>query len=623
MSPASTRPPHHGLTPRTPVGRYEHREPRNDSRELRDEPPGVIGDHHFEETYGESTSDYDNGATVLYELLESSNWEKARSRCRSHPEEVRTWIVRKDRSLQVRWKLLPLHAAIIFQSPNFMVSALLEKYPAAASRKDDQGMLPLHLAFRHKQEDEDLLELLLVQYSKAVMVKDRRERVPLEHGRDSKFSAKLMRLYADATVAGSRTMSGLGNTSKLEHSPTTTRTTVGSSLQLNSLQLNSLHEHQIARVEAEHEGKIAILKADLKADNEGKLALLKAEFEDELQRLKDAHDGRMLKLVEENRKAIDEGRSEAFNERQRLNEQHKEEMNELRDLLTSQVRKDRMMRDALENEVSGLHSDLNETRQDAEYEQSKFNRMKAHVTDIHQLLSTLCEDHVLLQDMVQHQQEEIDSAKATRQELLNTLMENENNDGDNCQMRTAKMTEITSKLQDKVERTLERSDEWSDNPSPSKEGPSRIERERGEEGDGDDDISIFSAEKTQDPSGRDGPYRMEEARDITRSEAYHVEEVREVIGTEPFPVVEGRELSREEEYLVEQQVRDMEAYKLEQSREVALEPAYHVEEGIEITSEGITEDVYTPTTPPKDDHKGYEGRILADDISAITDNSEF
>ena len=153
---------------------------------------------------GEHVCDYDTSATVLYELLESSSWERARARCRSHPEETRTWIVRKDKSLAVRWKLLPLHAAIIFQSPNYLVSAILEQYPAATHRKDDQDMLPLHLAFRHKHEDEDLLEILLVKFPKAVLLKDRRERVPLEHAREAKFSAKLMRLYADSVTAASR-----------------------------------------------------------------------------------------------------------------------------------------------------------------------------------------------------------------------------------------------------------------------------------------------------------------------------------------------------------------------------------------------------------------------------------
>ena len=205
---------------------------------------------------GETVCDYDTNATVLYELLESSTWERARARCKSHPEDVRTWIIRKDKSLSVRWKLLPLHAAIIFQSPNFLVSALLDQYPAAVSKKDDQGMLPLHLAFRHKQEDEDLLELLLVKFPKAVMIKDRRDRVPLEHGRESKFSAKVMRLYADAVTAASRQSKGNG----IPATPSTMQTSL-SAVAAERAALLKEHRNEIAALNTKQEAQLRKVKS--------------------------------------------------------------------------------------------------------------------------------------------------------------------------------------------------------------------------------------------------------------------------------------------------------------------------------------------------------------------------
>ena len=45
-----------------------------------------------------------------------------------------------------------------------------------------------------------MLESLLKEFPKAVLLKDKRDRVPLEHGRDLKFSSKMMRIYAEAYV---------------------------------------------------------------------------------------------------------------------------------------------------------------------------------------------------------------------------------------------------------------------------------------------------------------------------------------------------------------------------------------------------------------------------------------
>ena len=239
----------------------------------------------------ELVCDYDSSATVLYELLESSKWDEARRRCQSHPLETRTWIVRRDKSHKVRWKLLPLHAAIIFQSPNAVVSALLERYPHAASCPDDQGMLPLHLAFRHKQDDEDLLELLLVQYPKAVLLKDKRQRVPLEHGRESKFSAKLVWLYADATVIGT----GANNNSNKDEDQGTARTSLNTSLRADiEKELRREHEKELRQMRQEYETKIQTLEEK----NAYETQHIKVVVDDERQTLVERHADELCGIVD-------------------------------------------------------------------------------------------------------------------------------------------------------------------------------------------------------------------------------------------------------------------------------------------------------------------------------------
>jgi predicted nucleic acid-binding Zn-ribbon protein len=92
--------------------------------------------------------------------------------------EARTWVFRKKFDGKLRWRLLPVHAAIIFKAPEHVIEALLGAYPRGAECKDDRGMLPLHLAFRNGSS-EDIVDLLLVAYPQFIDVKDRKGRIPL------------------------------------------------------------------------------------------------------------------------------------------------------------------------------------------------------------------------------------------------------------------------------------------------------------------------------------------------------------------------------------------------------------------------------------------------------------
>lgn len=93
--------------------------------------------------------------------------------------QAATWISRKEENGRLRWRHLPLHAAVIFQAPKSLIYDLLQSYPPAAQSKDDQGMLPLHLAMRNQAAD-DIIDDLLHSYPHAIHVKDRKGRCPIE-----------------------------------------------------------------------------------------------------------------------------------------------------------------------------------------------------------------------------------------------------------------------------------------------------------------------------------------------------------------------------------------------------------------------------------------------------------
>ncbi|KAL3940702.1 MAG: hypothetical protein SGBAC_004798 [Bacillariaceae sp.] len=159
--------------------------------------------HGFQSKHHEPTRDYDLNVTQLYELLESSQWEAAMNRCVTFPEEVRTWIVRKDLNGKLRWRVLPLHSSIIFKAPKATIQHILSMHILAASKQDDQGMLPLHLAFRHKL-DEDVLQQLLEAFPNGMNQKDRRGRIPIDHANEVSFSGRFVQLYALAASSQDR-----------------------------------------------------------------------------------------------------------------------------------------------------------------------------------------------------------------------------------------------------------------------------------------------------------------------------------------------------------------------------------------------------------------------------------
>jgi hypothetical protein len=146
--------------------------------------------------------DYDQNPTVLYQAIEAKQWDYAVSLITNkinnvddddnydndnddndndEEEPSATWVVRKEVNGKLRWRLLPLHAAVIFGSPLKLVELLLLDYPHAAQCKDDRGMLPLHLAFRN-EACWDIIEELLTVYPLAVFMTDRKGRTPLKCG---------------------------------------------------------------------------------------------------------------------------------------------------------------------------------------------------------------------------------------------------------------------------------------------------------------------------------------------------------------------------------------------------------------------------------------------------------
>jgi len=311
--------------------------------------------------------DYDRSVTQLYEMLESSQWENASARCYSHPEEVRTWVVRRDATGNTRWKLLPLHAAVIFEAPLSLVEDLLRHHPVAAAKRDDQGILPLHLAFRHKSE-EAVIEKLLHQYPGGVMIKDHRERFPLDHGKEMVFSAKLMGVYAETFT------------------------------------------------KCQPAGKEA-------ATNESEIT---TTYENRMNALKDAYEARIDSIEKDHEQTIATLTIKAEQDLKNDRENNNQEVVELRSLLAKEKVAGQKIPE-LESELRGLSSSLGDATSELVKLRKVVQEQKDQKGTLVDEMRQLLKDQNFVNDRCNKQQEQLDQGQKLREQLLRTLLQK--NDG--------------------------------------------------------------------------------------------------------------------------------------------------------------------------------------------------
>lgn len=123
--------------------------------------------------------DYDRNPTQLFMLIQHKEWDGVKHQAHVF-DEAKTWIVRRSSNIGlVKWRLLPLHFAILEDCPTDVIQALLEAYAQAAEFQDDHGMLPIHLAIR-KHRDAESMNALLVANPKCLDVKNYDGKTPFE-----------------------------------------------------------------------------------------------------------------------------------------------------------------------------------------------------------------------------------------------------------------------------------------------------------------------------------------------------------------------------------------------------------------------------------------------------------
>jgi hypothetical protein len=142
--------------------------------------------------------DFERNPTGLYIAVHTKNWALALDRAGSYPREAGIWVLRLEDTKSsndvdmsspraktippsgqrvVRWRMLPLHAAILFGAPVPVIKAIIKANPNACGSPDDQGMTPLHLAFR-AGSSEEVAVTLLEACPEAIEMVDYKGRLP-------------------------------------------------------------------------------------------------------------------------------------------------------------------------------------------------------------------------------------------------------------------------------------------------------------------------------------------------------------------------------------------------------------------------------------------------------------
>mmetsp|Transcript_5016 Transcript_5016/g.11589 ORF Transcript_5016/g.11589 Transcript_5016/m.11589 type:complete len:830 (-) Transcript_5016:219-2708(-) len=125
--------------------------------------------------------DYDaDGPTELYLAVEREEWDRVELYCATRRDEASTWVRRHDGgSNRLLFRLLPLHAASVFDAPPSTISALVSAHARAAACRDESGRLPVHLAVRNGA-DPAVVAALLEAHPKGALMRDREGRTPVD-----------------------------------------------------------------------------------------------------------------------------------------------------------------------------------------------------------------------------------------------------------------------------------------------------------------------------------------------------------------------------------------------------------------------------------------------------------
>ena len=227
--------------------------------------------------------DYDTNPTDLFQALEAREFDYAfemyEQTNQAFTKDCKTWVIAKgvQKGSALRFRALPLHAAIVFDAPDELIIKILRAYPKATRGRDVKGRLPIHLAFEHQTSDQ-VIALIIDAFPKGFFAKDKKEMTPLDHVNGNTTRSYMARYIPQILAA------------KMEEER-----------EKWNIEANMLLEHQKATLQNDEEFMAEVIthvQEEVEAHNMAKIELLEANYQKEIELLKKKHDSETQALLE-------------------------------------------------------------------------------------------------------------------------------------------------------------------------------------------------------------------------------------------------------------------------------------------------------------------------------------
>ena len=415
-------------------------------------------------------------------------------RARTFVDEVQRWIVKRDKQTNdIKWRILPLHASILFQAPKNVVKAIIQAYPQAVKEKDDKGMLPLHVAFLVAHLDTEIVSALLDIYPEAVLEKDREGRAPIsmlsirQSSSATSVPSETMKAYTKAsTIAKERLVEiakeelakeerskkalAKEESDKEERSNETEEERIEESTE-NLEEKRDANPTNVVTgtvVGADSAFSTALYMAELRSqaeEHESEIKRLEKERLDEQKKIHEEHEKTIQMLNKAWEGKIAAQREQLGIEMEHVHELHKKDISNLRkendeamDALRESLRNDdiKELNNILKEEVADLKKRLEKETSQANMYKTLLDGMKKQQAQMSSHIRDMAQDHDDIIQMVMQQRTEMETSYAVKDKIINSLLRQEDDDRLRQIQEGDELLDIVEESRERMEKVLKR-----------------------------------------------------------------------------------------------------------------------------------------------------------------------
>jgi len=105
--------------------------------------------------------------------------KKTKKAVNKFSKATRTWAYRKEFNGDIRWRVLPIHAALLHDAPEELIQLIMQQHPEGMTCTDDLGNLPIHIAFKTGYSEE-ILGRMIEANPNCLHIQNSKHRTPLE-----------------------------------------------------------------------------------------------------------------------------------------------------------------------------------------------------------------------------------------------------------------------------------------------------------------------------------------------------------------------------------------------------------------------------------------------------------